>query len=163
MSNRSRKRAPTRPIYIESSDEENGGSSLGEPQGVPTGDAPVVSASPPILSSPTSKALSLKRKPSAPTHALSTTDAPMQVPKPPAEKVHPSSRHSPAPILACRPQLLAWYDKAKSLRRMPWRKDYDPDLTPEAQSQRAYEILTCEIMLQQTQMLVLGPQLYHGI
>lgn len=80
------------------------------------------------------------------------------------EKAYSSSRHSAAPVLACRPQLLAWYDKVKCLRLvrgMPWRKDYDPSLATDAKSQRAYEILTSEIMLQQTQMLVFGSAPVH--
>jgi A/G-specific adenine glycosylase len=161
MSNGPRKRAPTRPIYIESSDEENGDISFGEPQVAPGEDASIALASSPTLSSPASQSPSLKRKSSEPARALSINDALMsRVSKPAVEKVHPSSRHSVAPVLACQPQLLAWYDKAKTLRGMPWRKDHDPDLTPDAQSQRAYEVLTSEIMLQQTQMLVLEPRLY---
>lgn len=160
MFNGSRRRAPTRPIYIESSDEENGHSiSSNQPQTVLAGGAPTASPSPPTSSSSTPKIPSLKRKSSEPTRVLSINDALMrQVFELPVEKVHSSSRHSVSPILACRPQLLVWYDKVKSLRGMPWRKDYDPDLGPDAQSQRAYEVLTSEIMLQQTQMSVPKPQ-----
>ena len=105
-----------------------------------------------------------ERAPTRLTHVESSDEENDSVPlgktsKPPVpvEKAHSSSRHHVEPILACRPQLLAWYNKVKDRRGMPWRKAYDPDLDADARRQRAYEVLTSEIMLQQTQVLVLEP------
>ena len=65
---------------------------------------------------------------------------------------HPSSLHSVLPVALLRDDLLTWYDRVKGVRGMPWRKDYDPSLSAEDKTQRAYEVLVSEIMLQQTQM-----------
>ncbi|KAF8180374.1 DNA glycosylase [Pholiota molesta] len=42
-------------------------------------------------------------------------------------------------------------------RGMPWRKPYDPTLSPERRAQRAYEVWISEIMLQQTQVATVVP------
>jgi len=158
MSNGARERAPTRLIYVESSDEENDSVSMGPPRTAPAEAAGTASSLPAALSSSTSQSQSLKRKSSELTPVLSINDALMgKAPKPPVENPHSSSRHYVERILACRPQLLDWYDEVKNLRGMPWRKAYDPDLSAVARNQRAYEVLTSEIMLQQTQVLVLEP------
>ncbi|KAF9510609.1 hypothetical protein BS47DRAFT_55017 [Hydnum rufescens UP504] len=71
--------------------------------------------------------------------------------------LHSIALHSAASLLLLRDHLLAWYDKVKNIRGMPWRKDYDSRLSGEAQSQRAYEVLVSEIMLQQTQITTVIP------
>lgn len=43
------------------------------------------------------------------------------------------------------------------LRAMPWRKPFDPSLTPTERGQRAYEIWVSEVMLQQTQVATVIP------
>jgi hypothetical protein len=68
--------------------------------------------------------------------------------------LHSVALHSTASALLLRDDLLTWYDKVKNVRGMPWRKDYDSRLSGEAQTQRTYEVLVSEIMLQQTQMFV---------
>lgn len=75
-------------------------------------------------------------------------------PKAVIENGHLRSRHHVKDLLACRPWLLEWYGRVKSRRMMPWRTEYNPDLTPEERTQRAYKVLVSEIMLQQTQMYV---------
>ncbi|KAF8313134.1 DNA glycosylase, partial [Clavulina sp. PMI_390] len=70
---------------------------------------------------------------------------------------HSSSRHSVEPVLECRQGLLDWFERVKHSRGMPWRGDYDPSLSPEDQTQRAYEVLVSEIMLQQTQVATVIP------
>ncbi|KDQ21217.1 hypothetical protein BOTBODRAFT_149988 [Botryobasidium botryosum FD-172 SS1] len=70
---------------------------------------------------------------------------------------HHASLHSVERVLPLRAPLLAWYDSVKSLRPMPWRKDYDSSLDAEARAQRAYEVLVSEIMLQQTQCATVVP------
>ncbi len=65
---------------------------------------------------------------------------------------HPQSLHSVERIAACCGDLLLWYSGVKAVRGMPWRKDYDPSLSANERTQRAYEVLVSEVMLQQTQM-----------
>ena len=56
-----------------------------------------------------------------------------------------------------RVSLLTWYDYVKLKRQMPWRVDFDPSWGIRARSQRAYEVLVSEIMLQQTQVHTVKP------
>lgn len=56
-----------------------------------------------------------------------------------------------------RETLLTWYDTVKAERSMPWRVDFDPLWTTAQRSQRAYEVLVSEIMLQQTQVNTVKP------
>lgn len=56
-----------------------------------------------------------------------------------------------------REALLTWYDTVKEERSMPWRVDFDPLWTTAQRSQRAYEVLVSEIMLQQTQVNTVKP------
>ncbi|KIM33992.1 hypothetical protein M408DRAFT_302956 [Serendipita vermifera MAFF 305830] len=62
-------------------------------------------------------------------------------------------------------QLSAWFDTVHDVRGMPWRRRWDPTLSPEAKAQRAYEarhyrplgkpllmVWVSEIMLQQTRV-----------
>lgn len=54
--------------------------------------------------------------------------------------LHSKSTHdilSPAPV---RIALLDWYKTVHDTRGMPWRKPYDPTLSPERRAQRAYEV-----------------------
>lgn len=53
---------------------------------------------------------------------------------------HPVSRHSIKNAEQMRMSLLDWYDQVHDKRSMPWRKRYDPTLTAEQRSQRAYEV-----------------------
>lgn len=160
MSSAPRKRAPTRLIYVESSEEEadpTPGSStsgptirrrLPSPEDTPF--EPSSSQSPP----PEAAKPNLKRKASAPSRVLSINDALMSrtAAAPTLEGPHSMERHSVSPVISCRKELLDWYDKAKGIRAMPWRKDYDASLSSKEQTQRAYEVLVSEIMLQQTQV-----------
>lgn len=41
--------------------------------------------------------------------------------------------------------LLGWYAGVHTLRAMPWRKPYNPDLNKEERAQRAYEVCVCDI------------------
>lgn len=160
MSTAPRKRAPTRLVYVESSEEEadpTPGSSTSGPIIKPllssAEDAPFEPNSSP---SPPPKATkpNLKRKSTAPSQVLSINDALMsrKPAAPTPEGPHSMERHSVTPAISCRKGLLEWYDKAKGVRAMPWRKDYDASLSPKEQTQRAYEVLVSEIMLQQTQV-----------
>lgn len=53
---------------------------------------------------------------------------------------HPSSRHVVKNVEEMRETLLAWYDQVHDKRGMPWRKRFDPSMTAEQRSQRAYEV-----------------------
>ncbi|KAF8634840.1 hypothetical protein AX17_004090 [Amanita inopinata Kibby_2008] len=89
-----------------------------------------------------------------------------------SSSVNASRDHSPcAPILAkhakslhviqnaydMRNALLVWFAGVHDTREMPWRKRYNPSLTPDEQAQRAYEVWVSEVMLQQTQVVTVVP------
>ncbi|KAF7323887.1 J domain-containing protein [Mycena kentingensis (nom. inval.)] len=56
-----------------------------------------------------------------------------------------------------RTALLAWFSTVHDSRQMPWRKAFNPSLTPDEKAQRAYEVWISEIMLQQTQVATVIP------
>ncbi|KAG8925794.1 hypothetical protein FRC03_006248 [Tulasnella sp. 419] len=70
---------------------------------------------------------------------------------------HSISAHSSKRLVPLLNGVLKWYDRVKTVRGMPWRKDYDATLDEDAASQRAYEVLVSEIMLQQTQVATVIP------
>ena len=87
---------------------------------------------------------------------------------------HSNALHRIDDAPAIRLPLLQWYDGVRELRGMPWRKPFDPSLTPEERAQRAYEVSfsghmsvlslmmnfqvwISEIMLQQTQVSTVIP------
>lgn len=94
------------------------------------------------LSKSTSRAKSKAKSGSTPTSRAAASETAFE---------HHPSLHAVERILPLRTSLLEWYDSVKSVRGMPWRKDYDPSLDADARAQRAYEVLVSEIMLQQTQ------------
>lgn len=145
------KRGQTSLIILDSDDEEPNATTIATKHELPVDPIPRASGSTVPLTSSKSNP---KRKARGTPHSVSVNDALMskKVHKPVVEKAHSTSRHSIKPTLACRPQLLEWYDRAKHQRGMPWRKDYDASLSRDAITQRAYEVLISEIMLQQTQM-----------
>ncbi|KAG2074761.1 DNA glycosylase [Suillus decipiens] len=70
---------------------------------------------------------------------------------------HPVSMHVISAVEPMRIALLKWYDKVHDVRKMPWRKKFDPSLDVEGRAQRAYEVWISEIMLQQTQVATVIP------
>lgn len=152
------KRGQTSLIILDSDDEEINATfkeTASEPHLTTAAADPITRTHISPLPLATSKP-NLKRKATGPSRSKSINDALMSK-KPPeltAEKGHSTSRHSIKPVVACRPQLLEWYDGVKHQRGMPWRKDYDASLSrdSDAITQRAYDVLISEIMLQQTQM-----------
>ncbi|KAG9009612.1 hypothetical protein FRB94_011875 [Tulasnella sp. JGI-2019a] len=70
---------------------------------------------------------------------------------------HSRSLHDSDRIKPCLASLLDWYTTVKHTRGMPWRHEYDATLDDAAKSQRAYEVLVSEIMLQQTQVATVVP------
>lgn len=148
------KRPASKYIVLDSEDEEF---ETTPPQTKPaaTSSQPEIASNKP-LDPPSAPIPSLKRKASSQQRVLSINDALMAKktsPRPVSvDKQHSTSRHSVAPIVACRPKLLEWYNGVKAVRGMPWRKDYDASMSRDARTQRAYEVLVSEIMLQQTQM-----------
>lgn len=75
------------------------------------------------------------------------------LPRPHAPSYHSTAHLTPASRLA----LLSWFDTTRDARAMPWRKRFDPTLSPEELGQRAYEVLISEVMLQQTQIATVIP------
>ncbi|KZO95234.1 DNA glycosylase, partial [Calocera viscosa TUFC12733] len=73
------------------------------------------------------------------------------------EGQHPASYHSTARVAAHQKDLLNWFDTSKHVRGMPWRKEYDANLSDAERAQRAYEVWVSEIMLQQTQVATVIP------
>ncbi|KAL0070289.1 hypothetical protein AAF712_002781 [Marasmius tenuissimus] len=71
--------------------------------------------------------------------------------------VHSRSDHVLFVVEPIQDALLQWYSTVRDSRGMPWRKVYDPNLSAEARSQRAYEVWISEIMLQQTQVATVIP------
>ncbi|ORX36845.1 DNA glycosylase [Kockovaella imperatae] len=69
-----------------------------------------------------------------------------------SSRPHGPEYHSTSDVITSQDALLDWFEQVRDKRRMPWRKPYDPDLSPEAKGQRAYEIWVSEVMLQQTQV-----------
>lgn len=67
-------------------------------------------------------------------------------------RIHDSTYHAFTndEIDSIRSNLLKWYGINK--RSMPWRKEWDPNLSLQDRAQRAYEVWVSEIMLQQTQV-----------
>ena len=53
---------------------------------------------------------------------------------------HSSSRHSISSPRPMRASLLEWYAGVHKVRRMPWRKPFDPSLDADARAQWAYEV-----------------------
>lgn len=175
MSEARRGRASTRPVhYIVDSDEEAAieefGSEAKPSSDLDDNDAFSATRSISPLSSPLLKKSSGKRKlgtasarssarggggGSTPKPIKSINDILMsKKPRTVSEKGHSASRHSVEPVKACLPELLDWYGRVKHSRGMPWRKDFNASLSTEEETQRAYEVLVSEIMLQQTQMFV---------
>ncbi|KAK3401344.1 DNA glycosylase [Sordaria brevicollis] len=109
------------------------------------------------------------RQPNLRNPALWGTKPPMPpIQSPPLNLPQPLLLSSPT-ALATRDALLTWFDSVSSSRRMPWRKPWIdttsllssssssssttcPDQLRETISQRAYEVLLSETMLQQTRV-----------
>ena len=53
---------------------------------------------------------------------------------------HSSTRHSISSPRPMRASLLEWYAGVHEVRRMPWRRPFDPSLDADARAQRAYEV-----------------------
>jgi A/G-specific adenine glycosylase len=59
---------------------------------------------------------------------------------------HPASRHALVSPEDIQVALLRWFSGVRDSRGMPWRKKYNPNLTLEERSQRAYEVLLALIL-----------------
>jgi len=53
---------------------------------------------------------------------------------------HSVSMHVITAIEPIRVELLEWYDRVHDVRKMPWRKKFDPSLDIDGRAQRAYEV-----------------------
>ncbi|PPQ68918.1 hypothetical protein CVT24_007662 [Panaeolus cyanescens] len=98
-----------------------------------------------------------KRRKQAPREVADASGPSSQAENSYAYIQHPTSTHvisSPQPI---REGLLNWYAAVHETRGMPWRKPFNPNLTPNEKAQRAYEVWISEIMLQQTQVATVIP------
>lgn len=70
-----------------------------------------------------------------------TSERKLQAAQPTAGRAkHPVTRHTINRAEPMQMDLLQWYDKVHDKRGMPWRKQYDPTMTAEQRSQRAYEV-----------------------
>ncbi|KAL0581509.1 hypothetical protein V5O48_000567 [Marasmius crinis-equi] len=70
---------------------------------------------------------------------------------------HSRTDHVLSAVAPLQDALLKWYYTVRDSRGMPWRKPYNPTLTPKERAQRAYEVWISEIMLQQTQVATVIP------
>ncbi|WVN88166.1 A/G-specific adenine glycosylase [Cryptococcus depauperatus CBS 7841] len=68
------------------------------------------------------------------------------------DRKHGQDYHDVENVVSGQRNLLAWFEKVREKRGMPWRKKYDPTLNMEEKGQRAYEVSYLEVMLQQTQV-----------
>ena len=53
---------------------------------------------------------------------------------------HPKSLHDLHHVSEARKALLQWFAGVHDAREMPWRKPFNPNLSPERRNQRAYEV-----------------------
>lgn len=53
---------------------------------------------------------------------------------------HPKSLHDLHHVREVREALLRWFAGVHGAREMPWRKQFNPNLSPEERNQRAYEV-----------------------
>ncbi|KAK0500756.1 DNA glycosylase [Armillaria luteobubalina] len=95
-----------------------------------------------------------KRNKAAPRKQLATVAKPTSAEY---SNDHSKSQHVISNADGICDALLRWYSGAHATRGMPWRKEYDPNLSREERAQRAYEVLVSELMLQQTQVATVIP------
>lgn len=53
---------------------------------------------------------------------------------------HPKSLHDIHHVREVREALLRWFAGVHGIREMPWRKQFDPNMSPKERNQRAYEV-----------------------
>jgi len=68
---------------------------------------------------------------------------------PPMSRSHPKFLHKIQDVNSVREALLRWFAGVHDSRAMPWRKRYNPHLSPEERAQRAYEVpcINCLLLI----------------